>query len=531
MPGRADLRSWLGASDDCLILSCRNCLVMYHNRAALIHHLKHLQTGCLISLIQSVEPLTSEAQQELDSADAVTAQQEASALRQKHFRFPPARVSGPLRPPLWKLLQLQTLPVGSEVADHSLAEWLHTAWILLQESDLSDLLDHLRLLPCTQLRLRALLAFLGSQLQALPALSRIAATLHLNSALALWVVPLSDYSSSLGGTSWRSVLDRRDWTLLAAIRVPAHLSRLSTAQPGIPWTKLRQPFQVVFQMKQQHTRDLQVRLVWPALRALPGCKTIVLAHLFLGKRRPGDFMEWALRWGSVFGCEVKVILIDLAFSEHRNMLDPEKFELLIKRVRSREISGLLMFYSKDTWCVGRSRPAPDNTSHWRRVIRESNVPRCKPGLTAAELKQLWTANRLLFVALLLAVECIFAGTSFILEHPAEPSGDQRDLPSIWKTWPLLWLMQCQKVKRHLVFQSDYGAQSRMPTHFNFLTGWISNYERIFAAETAPSEESQLRCLKGRDDGVMTRQAKEYLSFLNRALALYDSVRQLADNSS
>ena len=50
-------------------VTCRCCLVMYHDRPGLVHHWKHLLTGCLISLVQSVPPLAVEEQLQLDQAD------------------------------------------------------------------------------------------------------------------------------------------------------------------------------------------------------------------------------------------------------------------------------------------------------------------------------------------------------------------------------------------------------------------------------------------------------------------------------
>ena len=89
---------------------CRHCLTAYDNRESLIHHLKHLQTGCLIGLVQSVPPLSLDEVRELDTACAQQHKGRTKQMRSKRFRFPPQRVSGPLRPPLWRTLITQSLP-------------------------------------------------------------------------------------------------------------------------------------------------------------------------------------------------------------------------------------------------------------------------------------------------------------------------------------------------------------------------------------------------------------------------------------
>ena len=192
----------------------------------------------------------------------------------------------------------------------------------------------------------------------------------------------------------------------------------------------------------------------------------------------------------------------------------EEFSHLQARIRSRELSGLLLAPPSETWRVAHSRPGSDTTATWPRVSRQRDVSWGFSGLTTAELKQLLVANSLVFVALLLALECVLHSVPFILEHPAEPRGNICLLSGALGHW----LLTCPVVQRHLVNQSDFGAISCKPTHF--MTGWIKDFDRILASEQGPTPECDLQTLSDRDEsGCKTRHAKEFPPWLNRALAL------------
>ena len=144
--------------------TCRSCLMKYDNRENLVHHLKHLQTGCLITLIQTVAPLSPLEVQALDSEFAQSRKEQKRTMRNKKFRFPPQRCQGPLRPPLWRSLCTSGLPSGLDFSPSSLVPWVQEVWDALRSLDVDSLHDVLSQQPCTALHVRCLVAFVDSQL-------------------------------------------------------------------------------------------------------------------------------------------------------------------------------------------------------------------------------------------------------------------------------------------------------------------------------------------------------------------------------
>ena len=495
--------------------TCRQCLVQYHDRTSLIYHLKHLRTSCLIRLIQTVPPLSDEEVQALDHQDAEESKKLKYQLRQT-YRYPATRVAGPLRPSLWRSLTFQALPPGAEVSNADLAAWLHSFWDSLVQNEQGSLFALLDTTPCDRLHVTSVLAFVESQIADFEALPRISIGISLHTAMQHWFLATSLSGSSL---SWCNLLGDVKWDLLSHVRLPALSSLPSSSRTELSWMHaLQQPFQIVHQMRLQHQKDNAIIPGWSAPARSPSCQTIVLAYLFSGRRREGDFQEHAQAWGWRMGYDVRVLLIDLALSREHDMLDPGKFLKIQERIRTGEIAAVLMAPPCETWSVARSRRPADDDENWPRVIRQQSVPWCDTGLKEAELRQLTLANDLLYVAILLVIECLLCGVRFVLEHPAEPSGPQKGLPSIWKSWPLQWIMQHPSVQRYLVHQSNFGARSRKPTHL--LTGGIQDFEQVMASQMEPTPEANLETLQGRDEtGFRTRLAKEYPSAMNKALAL------------
>ena len=499
---------------------CRHCLTAYDNRESLIHHLKHLQTGCLIQLVQTVEPLSPEAVQVLDAESAAEQKIRRTQMRSKTFRFPPQRVSGPPRPPLWRNLLTQALDSGLEQDPVSLSQWVHSVWTSLQSLDFDQFETVLLAQPCTALSLRSLIAYLDSQLQSLAPEPRIHLTLQLDAALSLWIsvpvspsVPVAPIAPSV--LSWRSCVGGLDWQLLADIRVPQQIGIVGPRCPASQWLcSLSQPYDVVCQIQLQHTRDLAHVVAWHNIpRPVHRC-TAVLVYLFSGRRRPGDFMEHAESLGREMGIDVSVLLVDLALSPEHDMMDQQRVDWLLGRLRQGEIAAVLAAPPCETWSRARGRNL-ENGQTGPRVLRDPSSPWCISGLTRPELQQLKVANHLMFTTLLVALTCLLSGVRFCMEHPAAPS--DRRLVSIWHTWPVQLLLQHCSVTLHNVVQSDYGALYKKPT--TLMNIWLPHFAADMCVWIAPTSAADIRQLVGRDsDGYSTRFAKEYPSALNKSLA-------------
>ena len=464
--------------------TCRACLTIYDNRECLIQHLKHLQTGCLIDLVQSVQPLSETEVQDLDLAFARDRQAYKRQLRHKRFRFPPERCYGPLRPPLWRMLRTDSLDSGLAIEPHVLSRWIHSVWEAFQHDDLTLVQAAIQEQPCTALALRSLIAFVDSQLPPLASDIRIAHTLHLDQALASWisssVSPRPDASSVL---AWRSCVCDLDWQLLADIRVPQVLGAVGPRKPAHEWLEaLSAPYDPVDRMQQQHHLDLSTDVQWPYREAALYRRTVVLVYLFSGRRRPGDFMSYVETIGESFGIRTSVLLVDLALSDQHDMLDQAKCDWICRKIQNGEIAAILAAPPCETWSRARGRQV-DGQPAGPQVLRTSVAPWGKQGLTKPELRQLRVANALLFVTLRISLLCLLHGILFIMEHPVEQA-----LATIWRTWPLKWIQRHQAAKVWRIYQSNYGALFRKPT--DLLAIWLPDFMadmQVFVSPT-PSHE-------------------------------------------
>ena len=495
---------------------CRHCLTMYDNRENVIQHLKRLQAGCLISLVQTVVPLSLEAVTELDQTFAETRRAAKRQMRNKRFRYPPQRCHGPLRPPLWRRIPTDALPAGLDLSPDAILLWVHDCWHQLQSLDFDNFRAALTSQPCTALTLRSLVSFVEWNLQQLDPDPRIVLALQLGDALSEWTSPVASMDfSPLPVLSLRSCLRALDWRLLRDIRVPNNTGMVGPNKPANEWLQtLSEPFDVTAHMHRQHQKDSTMRLCWPTIPKPVPRYTTVLLYLFSGRRCKDDFMSYALAFGAQHGLTVEVLLVDLALSDHHDLLDEEKYSRLIRWIKSGEVMGVLVAPPCETWSKARGR-ALDNGANGPRILRDSSMPWALPGCTTAELNQLDIANRLMFVALQVALQCLLSGVMFCMEHPSMPA--EVSLASVWRTWPVLWLLQHPTAKLHKIRQSDFGALYVKPTFL--MTIWMPHFAPDLMARCAPTNPAALLVLEGRDqDGFRTRWAKEYPPRSNRGLA-------------
>ena len=496
--------------------TCRSCLTTYDNRECVIQHLKHMQTGCLIDLVQTVHPLTFDEVQEVDKAFALERKEYKKQLRHKRFRFPPERCHGPLRPPLWRMVNTSSLSSGLDLAPPDLSSWVHDVLSALQPDDPSVLLSALSAQPCTAVSLRCLLAFLGDHFRTLAPEIRIGLALCLDSALESWISsaePVSLDGSSV--LSWRSCVGHVDWQLLADIRIPQTVGPVGPRKPATEWLQaLSAPYDIIRRMQAQQSVDLSTTVRWPFNAAALQRQTSVFVYIFSGRRRPGDFMSYAQTLGEAFGLNVQILLVDLALSDQHNMLDKSKCEWLCDMLRRREICAVLVAPPCETWSKARGRPIAGQ-SDGPRVLRDAASPWGKAGLRRPELQQLATANALMFVTLKICLLCLLKGIMFVMEHPAAPS--ELALATVWRTWPLKWMLSHQAAQLGRIYQSDYQSKYRKPT--DLLAIWLPSFWADMQTFVDPTPAEALRQLEGRDkDGFTTRWAKEYPPLLNCNLA-------------
>ena len=489
---------------------CRACLTQYANRESLIHHLKHLQTGCLIRLVQTVQPLTSDEVSALDHAYAQEQRDMRKQVRRRKFRCPPFRVPGPLRPPVWRTLVTDGLCTGLDTPEDGVIPWLRQVWTSVQALDLSATVATLLLQLCDALRLRGVVAFVCSQLDLLPVLSRLQCCLHFETCVSEWIA-LASVPSGLplasASATWLAITGGLDWRLLFQVRVPGHsLSASASVRPCPAWSsQTLATYHVVKQMQLQHATDLRTELVWPTLTKAVCPHTVVLAHLFSGCRQDGFFLKHAVQQGLSRGLEVRVLLIDLEPSNQYDMLDDKKFQQIWEHVLLGSFAGVLLTPPSETWTASSARiPTDIGNSPGSRVARHADAPWCIDGLTTAELRQVDMANALLFAALLLALACLSAGVRFVLEHACVPNTP--DLPSIWTTWPVQWLLRHPSVQQVLVHPSQHSAA-------HLLVGWMPGFQADMCSFAQNARHSSLQP-SGQDEYVFNMSFGLAVSFLN-----------------
>ena len=140
--------------------------------------------------------------------------------------------------------------------------------------------------------------FVCSQLDLLPALSRLQCCLHFEACVSEWLalasVP-SGLSLASASPTWLAITGGLDWRLLFQVRVPGHSLSVSASVRPCPALTT---YHVVRQMQLQHATDLQAELVWPTLTKTVRPHTVVLAHLDPGCRQEG--FSWNMQCSRVF---------------------------------------------------------------------------------------------------------------------------------------------------------------------------------------------------------------------------------------
>ena len=156
---------------------------------------------------------------------------------------------------------------------------------------------------------------------------------------------------------------------------------------------------------------------------------VVVAHVFSGRRRPGDFQSFAENGKLPNGLTCLAISVDIIFSvQWGNLLRQETLELFIHALHEGVIICMLAGPPCESWSVARLRGGVYDDGP--RPVRSITELLGLGHLKLAELRQVCTGNELLGVTLRLAMACWMAGSLFLLEHPMEP--EVAHAPSIWR---------------------------------------------------------------------------------------------------
>ncbi len=143
-------------------------------------------------------------------------------------------------------------------------------------------------------------------------------------------------------------------------------------------------------------------------------RTFVVAHLFSGERRPGDFEEFLTKAMSREGLGLVVVSVDLGADPCWDLSNPVTFHKLFTWVCEGLIDALLGGPSCSTWSrlrflSGGPRPLRFRSSPWGR-----------PDATKVEKLRITEGNTLMLNFMSSAEALSMRGGVRLMEHPADP---------------------------------------------------------------------------------------------------------------
>ncbi len=244
-------------------------------------------------------------------------------------------------------------------------------------------------------------------------------------------------------------------------------------------------------------------------------RQIFIAHLFSGRRRVGDFQDWAMQevWSSTEFTTI-ALSVDIIFSEEwGNLSNPRTYAWFVDAIKAQYLVGILAGPPCETWSVARERGLYEDDGP--RPLRSSMALSGFAGLSNRETRQLCVGNELLGVAVTLATHLWIAGGICIIEHPSEPK--KATAPSIWRTEALQFLLAHEENLRCLVHQGYFGARSAKPTEF-LITHAPKFVEQIFRSNRVRNDLPAAVSVGVNDQGQFhTASLKEYPLALSRSL--------------
>ena len=240
----------------------------------------------------------------------------------------------------------------------------------------------------------------------------------------------------------------------------------------------------------------------------------LVVHLYSGRRRRGDFQQWAEHYAAQRGLTLCFLSIDTAINSAMNVHDARLWSTLLDAAKGGYILGLLLGPPCETWSSARFHRLDAGTGP--RPLRSRAQPWGIDGLRYPEMEQLGVGSDLFLRGLWLCILVAFAHGAVILEHPAPPMDVTH--PSIWSTWVIQLLLTHCPWFQLLVFQQwKLGASANKPTGLLFANCGLPT---AIKANELPHLLPPRAPLIGKDSNgsFRTARAKEYPCAMNRALA-------------
>ena len=496
---------------------CRSCLKAYHSRAQVIHHLKYLRTGCLPHLMATVQPLPDDELQQILQEERELKANRKKQQRVSEHKWPVTQASGPKRPWPWQQshrrfpADTRDLPLTDE---NILQGWHQQVLSTLDDNDVSLTYATLQQQPYHGALLPALLqAFAAFQFSTTQ--ERLQAFAVLQEAVHLWTddpsVPMPEYPP---GPQPRDTLHA-----LTCIRAPNE----PPPQPDLPVGIRRQLLvdqlwlenTVQWQLRRQMYIERSKMYIAASPRDTPSVQDPIFLYIFSGRRREGDFQGHVEGFLRQRGIQARVLMLDLALSEHHDVGDEALVTTLRQWFSAGFVAGLLIAPPCETWSQARHLELEHEVAP--RPLRSAMDPFGVPKLHIRENEQLAISSFLLYVTIRLLLEAAMNTVPAVVEHPQEPK--LRDRASIWRLPWFQFFEQQGLMRRHLIWQGHYQAAAPKPTHLGAFH--LPEFAPVMQSYKIEPDWQALVRLGGKEEETgqwRTSRAKEYPGRLNEALA-------------
>lgn len=243
----------------------------------------------------------------------------------------------------------------------------------------------------------------------------------------------------------------------------------------------------------------------------------VILHAFAGRRRPGDFQYYLdqLVAGLEGGIVIHTASMDIIYDAHLgDAASAQAQEYWLNGIRQHFVVGFLGGPPCETWSVARAAKLQGDR-HGPRPVRSAADLWGLPSLALKEVMQVGMGNDLLsFTLLCILFLARYEGVA-VLEHPAEPPGE--DTPSIWKLPIVQLLISFPSVQLITICQGMLGAVTPKPTSLLALN--LPSLPLILRQHCVAAELPRRAAIGKRSDGTWaTAPLKEYPPALCKGLA-------------
>ena len=199
----------------------------------------------------------------------------------------------------------------------------------------------------------------------------------------------------------------------------------------------------------------------PRYKSLDDLPTFLVAHLFSGRRREGDFHHELCRFAADKNWRVVILSLDTAVSvDFGNLMrHTVSWTTLTSIYLSGRIAATLCGPPCETFSEARFMDKPaDCPGHirWPRPLRSSERLFGLEGLSMKELRQCFVGSSFFLQCVWALCIHITMGGVYVAEHPAPPTEVSR--PSIWTSPIIQLLLGLPDLVLHCVAQYRWGAE-------------------------------------------------------------------------